>query len=325
MKAAVVTESGLVVKDVPEPKPAPNEILVRVRACGMNRADVMVAGGMAHGRAGGPGTVVGIEYVGEVVAVGSEAEGLKPGDRVMCTGERGWAEYAVADWGRAVPLPANNMTWSQAATLPVALQTMHNALVTNGGLKSGDAVLIQGASTGVGLMGLQIAKAMGAKFVAGSSTNDARRARLGEFGADLAIDSRDEGWVQQVLDATGGRGVDMIVDQISGYVANQNMAATAIEGRIVNVGRLGGFSGEFNFDLHALRRIRYIGVTFRTRTIGEVRDVVTAMKADLWGAVEEGKLSLPIDGEYALEDAAEAVAHMRANRHFGKVVLTVGD
>lgn len=323
MKAAVVTENGLVVKDVPEPEPAPNEVLIRVRACGMNRADAMVAIGMAHGRAGGPGTIVGIEYVGEVVAVGAETQGLKPGDRVMCTGEKGWAEYAVADWGRAVPLPANNMTWSQAATLPVALQTMHNALVTNGGLKAGDSVLIQGASTGVGLMGMQIAKAMGATFVAGSSTNDGRRARLTEFGADLAIDSRDEGWVQQILDATGGRGVDLIVDQLSGYVANQNLAATAIEGRIVNVGRLGGNTGEFNFDLHALRRIKYIGVTFRTRTVQEVRDVVNAMKKDLWKAVEDGKLTLPIDSEYALADAPEAVAHMRANKHFGKVVLTV--
>jgi NADPH2:quinone reductase len=323
MKAAVVTENGLVVKDVPEPKPAPNEVLIRVRACGMNRADVMVAGGMAHGRVGGPGTVVGIEYVGEVVAVGAETEGLKPGDRVMCSGEKGWAEYAVADWGRAVPIPANNMTWSQAATLPVALQTMHNALVTNGGLEAGHTVLIQGASSGVGLMGLQIAKAMGAKFVAGSSTNDGRRARLAEFGADLAIDSRDEGWVQQILDATGGRGVDLIVDQLSGYVANQNLAATAIEGRIVNVGRLGGMTSEFNFDLHALRRIKYIGVSFRTRTIQEVRDVVNAMKTDLWKTVEDGKLALPIDSEYTLADAPEAVAHMRANRHFGKVVLTV--
>ena len=153
---------------------------------------------------------------------------------------------------------------------------------------------------------------------------DGRRARLTEFGADLAIDSRDEGWVQQILDATGGRGVDLIVDQLSGYVANQNLAATAIEGRIVNVGRLGGSVGEFNFDLHALRRIKYIGVTFRTRTIQEVRDVVNAMKADLWKAVEDGKLALPIDSEYALADAPEAVAHMRANQHFGKVVLTVG-
>ena len=323
MKAAVVGEDGLEIRDVPEPEPGPDEVKIRVRACGMNRADAMVASGMAHGRAGGPGTVPGIEFVGEVVAVGEKVSNAKPGDRVMCSGTSGWGEYAVADWGRTIPMPANNMTWAQASTLPVALQTMHNAIVTAGRFKAGEAVMIQGASTGVGLMGLQIAKALGAKLVVGSSTNPERRARLSEFGADLAVDSTDDAWVDRVLEATGGEGVDLIVDQISGYAANANMAATKILGRIVNVGRLGGFKGDFNFDLHALRRIDYIGVTFRTRSVEEVREIVAAMQSDLWAAVEAGDLSLPIDSEYALDDAAEAVAYMKANRHFGKIVLNV--
>lgn len=323
MKAAVVGDNGLEIKEIDTPEPAPNEVLIRVRACGLNRADAMVASGMAHGRAGGPGTVPGIEYVGEVAEIGAEVKNVGVGDRVMCTGVEGWGEYATADWGRTVPIPANNMTWSQAATLPVGLQTMHNAAITAGRMQAGDAVMIQGASTGVGLLGMQIAKAMGARLVIGSSTNPERRARLGEFGADLAVDSRDPGWVDQVLEATDGNGVDLIVDQISGYVANQNLEATKILGRIVNVGRLGGFTGEFNFDLHAARRIDYIGVTFRTRSVQEVRDVVSAMKADLWDAVEAGEFSLPIDREFAFEDAAEAVEHMKANRHFGKIVMTL--
>jgi len=323
MKAAVVGENGLEIKDIDPPKPGPAEVLIKVRACGLNRADAMVASGMAHGRAGGTGTVPGIEYVGEVVEIGAEVPNVKPGDRVMCTGTEGWGEYATADWGRAVPIPANNMTWSQAASLPAALQTMHNALITAGRMKAGDAVMIQGASTGVGIMGMQIAKAMGAKLVVGSSTNPERRAKLTDFGADLAVDSQDPGWVNQVLEATGGNGVDLIVDQISGYVANQNLAATKILGRIVNVGRLGGFTGEFNFDLHAARRIDYIGVTFRTRSVEEVRDVVAAMQADLWGMVEAGELTLPIDREFAFDDAAEAVEYMKANKHFGKIVMTL--
>ena len=321
MKAAVVSENGIGIEEVAEPEPKPNEVKIRVRACGMNRADAMVASGMAHGRAGGPGTVPGIEYVGEVVEIGAEVPNVKPGDRVMCSGTAGWGEYAVADWGRAVPMPANNMSWAQASTLPVALQTMHNALVTAGRFKTGEAVMIQGASTGVGLMGLQIAKAMGASLVVGSSTNPERRERLTEFGADLAVDSRDEGWVVQVLEATDGDGADVIVDQISGYAANANLAATKILGRIVNVGRLGGFSGDFNFDLHAMRRIDYIGVTFRTRSVEEVRDIVQAMKDDLWDKVEAGDLALPIDREFDIDDVAEAVDYMKANRHFGKIVL----
>lgn len=323
MKAAVVGEKGLEIRDIARPEPKPDEVLVKVRACGLNRADSMVASGMAHGRAGGAGTVVGLEYVGEVVEVGAEVKHVKPGDRVMCSGMGGWAEYAVADRGRVIPMPANNMTWSQAATLPIALSTMHNAVVTAGRLQAGEAVLIQGASSGVGLMGQQIARVMGARLVIGSSTNAGRRARLTEFGADLAIDSKDENWVEQVLDATDGKGVDLIVDQISGYVANQNLAATRVLGRIVNVGRLGGFTGEFNFDLHASRRIDYIGVTFRTRSVEEVRELVAAMKSDLWNAVEAGSLSLPIDREFPLDEAAAAVEHMKANHHFGKIVLNV--
>ena len=117
MKAAIVGESGIKVGDTAEPKPKPNEVLIKVRACGMNRADAMVARGMSHGRDGGPGTIPGIEYVGEVVDTGNEVANVKPGDRVMCTGTSGWGEYAVADWGRTVPIPANNMTWAQALSL----------------------------------------------------------------------------------------------------------------------------------------------------------------------------------------------------------------
>jgi NADPH2:quinone reductase len=170
---------------------------------------------------------------------------------------------------------------------------------------------------------MQIAKLMGAAIVMGTSTNDARRARLREFGCDLALDSRDEKWPDEVKAATGGKGVDLIVDQISGGVANQNMQAAAILGRIVNVGRLGGMKGEFNFDLHALKRIDYIGVTFRTRSPEEVRAIVKAARADLWPAIEAGKLTLPIDKTFPLEKAAEALAHMKANAHFGKIVLVV--
>jgi NADPH2:quinone reductase len=110
---------------------------------------------------------------------------------------------------------------------------------------------------------------------------------------------------------------------VSGGVANQNLEAAAILGRIVNVGRLGGMSGEFNFDLHALKRIDYIGVTFRTRTPDEVREIVRSMRADLWPALEAGKLSLPIHKTYQLDDIADALSLMRANQHFGKIVITV--
>ena len=321
MKAAVLTGTGIEVRHVEKPTPAPNQVLVRVRAAGLNRADLIMASGHMHGSTGGPGTVLGLEFAGEVEAVGSEVTSAKPGDRVMCSGSGGYAEYAVADWGRVSSIPANNMGYEQAATLPVALQTMHNALVTAGRLKAGEAVMIQGASSGVGLMGLQIAKLKGARFVIGTSTNAARRERLKEFGADLAIDTTQPAWSEKVLAATEGKGVDLIVDQVSASVANENMKAAAVLGRIVNVGRLGGFKGEFDFDLHALKRIDYIGVTFRTRSAEEVREIVRRMRADLWGDIESGRLKLPIDKTFPLDQAAAALAHMRAINHFGKIVL----
>jgi NADPH2:quinone reductase len=322
MKAAVIAESGVEVRDVGKPTPAPNQVLVRVRAAGLNRADVIMASGHMHGSAGGPGAVLGLEFAGEVEAVGREVKGVKPGDRVMCSGNGGYAEYAVADWGRVFAMPPG-LSFEQAAILPVALTTLHNALVTAGRLQSGESVMIQGASSGVGLMGLQIAKLRGAKLVIGTSTNDARRARLKEFGADLAIDTRDPAWPEQVLKATDGKGVNLTVDMLSGPVVTQTMKATALLGRIVNVGRLAGAKAELDFDLHALRRIDYIGVTFRTRTLDEVREIGRRMRADLWDAVTAGKLKLPIDRRFPLDQAVEAQAHMRENKHFGKIVLTM--
>ena len=324
MKAAVLGENGVEVREVAKPVPAPNEVLVRVRASSLNRADLAIAAGHQHGRIGGLGARLGLECAGEVEAVGSEVEGFRPGDRVMGSAAGGYAEYAVTDWGRLHRIPGNNMTYAQAACLPVALQTMHNAVVTAGRLKRRETLLITGASAGVGLMGMQIGKAMGAAVVMGTSGNAGRRARLKEFGCDLALDAGDPGWPAQVKEATGGKGVDLIVDLVSGSTANQNLEAAALCGRIVNVGRLGGMSGEFNFDLHALKRIDYIGVTFRTRTLAEVREIVRALRVDLWSLVEAGKLTLPIDHTFALDDIAEALALMQANKHFGKIVVTMG-
>ena len=177
-------------------------------------------------------------------------------------------------------------------------------------------MLIQGASSGVGLMGLQIAKMKGAKPVMGSATNDARRARLKEFGADLAIDTRDEKWPDQVLEATGGKGVNLTVDMVSGPGVNQIMKATAVLGRIVNVGRLGGVKAEFDFDLHAMKRIDYIGVTFRTRSVDEVREIVRLMRADLWDAVTAGKLEAA-----DRQDLSARRGGRRAGAHEGEPAL----
>jgi NADPH2:quinone reductase len=321
MKAWVLGPEGPQLEEREPPKPRADEVLVRVRARALNRVDLAMARGHVHGGAGGAGQVLGVEWAGEVVEAGPDASGFAPGQRVMGSGAGAWAEYAVADVGRVLPIPDANLSFEAASTLPVALQTMHDAIATNGALEAGQSVMILGASSGVGLLGLQIARALSAGLVVGSSTTAAKRERLAEFGADLAVDTSDRGWVQQVLDATGGRGVDLIVDQVSGAGLNDALRATRIGGRVVNVGRLGGEKAEFNFDLHALRRITYVGVTFRTRSREEVREITRKLRRDLWGPLEAGKLTLPIDRTFVLEDLPQALEHMRANAHFGKIVV----
>jgi NADPH:quinone reductase len=322
MKAYVYGANGAEITEVAKPSAKSAQVLVRVRACGLNRADLGMTKGHAHGSAGGAGTVLGMEWAGEIAEVGPDASGVKIGDRVMGSGGAAFAEYTLADHGRLFRTPSN-MNFEEATTLPIALTTMHNAVVTVGALQAGQAVLIQGASSGVGLMAMQIAKLKGAGLVIGSSTDAARRGRLKEFGADLAVDSSDPGWVDQVLQATSGEGVDLIVDQISGKVASQNLKATKVKGRIVNVGRLGGTHADFNFDLHAARRINYIGVTFRSRTIEEIHEIFDEVRKDIWPAVESRKLQLPIDKVFAFDDIGKAFERMEANKHLGKIVVTL--
>lgn len=323
MRAAVVTAEGVRVQEMPRPSPGPEEVLVRVRAATLNRADLGVAAGGAHGAMGGPGTILGLDFAGEVAAIGSAVKGVKVGDRVTASGSGGYAEYAVADIGRVLKVPDRNLSWEEAAALPVALATMHDAIVMNGRLARGESVMILGASSGVGIMGMQVAKFMGASLVIGTSTDHDRRARLKDFGADLAVNTRDADWADQVLAATGGKGVNLVIDQVSAATINAAMRCTAILGRIVNVGRLGGMKGEFDFDTHATRRISYIGVTHRTRSRDEIRAEYAAMRRDLWQAVEEGRFTIPIDRVFPLDLVVEALGHMKANKHFGKIVLAI--
>jgi NADPH2:quinone reductase len=322
VRAVISSPDGAIVADQPVPEPGPGDVLVRVHAAALNRADLgMVRGGM-HGRTGGMGLPLGLEWAGEIVEPGKDVTGWKTGDRVMATGGGAYAEYTLGTPGRMVAIP-DGMSFETAATLPVALNTMHDAVVTHGQLQPGQSILIQGASSGVGLMAQQIAKFLGAGQVLGSSTNTARRARLTAFGADQAIDTSDPEWVTAVLDATGGKGVDVTIDQLSGSFANGNLQATRIGGRIVNVGRLAGEKAEFNFDLHALRRISYVGVTFRTRSAAEVERIVAGVRRDLYAAMAAGHLVLPVDRVFPLEETPEALRRMRRNEHFGKIVVAM--
>ncbi|ALM85138.1 zinc-binding dehydrogenase [Bordetella sp. N] len=315
MKAILSTDQGAVLRDVGLPIPQPNEILVRVRAAGLNRIDLATAAAQNE-------SILGMEWAGEVADVGSAVTERKVGDRVMCTGPGAYAEYAVTDWGRSMHIPSA-VTFEQAASQMLALQTMHDALVTRAQFRRGESVLVHGASSGVGLMAMQIARYLGAARIIGTSANAARRARLHEFGADVALDPKEEDWTEQAVAATHSKGADVIIDQISGPDSQRTLRAAAVLGRIVNVGRRSGGHGQEDTQLHALRRVTYTGVTFRTRTVEEIRAITAAMQADLGEAVADGTLSLPIDSVFPLEQAGEALERMATNAHLGKIVLKI--
>lgn len=320
MKALVRTDTGVAFRDLPIPTPNENQILVKVAASSLNRADLSLVDGRSHGAHGGPGTVLGLEWSGTVIAVGEKTQRFAVGDRVMCSGIGGFAEYACADWRRAFPLPTEATTWEEAACLPIALRTAHTSLKEMARLEPGETVAIVGASSGVGLMCLQVAKVLGAKFVIGTSTHLERQAKLTEYCADLVVNTKDSDWADQIQQATDG-GVDAIIDFLAGPLVNDSMRALKIGGRLVNVGRMAGETGTFDFDLHALRRIQYYGMTFRTRSDENVGEIAVRVEADLWEALRRGELSLPIDRTLPLEKTVEALEAMRRNEHFGKIVI----
>jgi NADPH2:quinone reductase len=315
MIAGIASPSGVVVAKVPRPDPGRGELLVKVIAAGLNRADLGAARNAFSARPG----PIGMEWSGEVVALGEGATGFALGDLVACSGAGGYAEYAVADAGRALPVGAIDPFAS--AGLPLALMTAHNALVTEGRFAAGQSVLVHGATSGVGIALIKIAKLLGARTVIGTSTSAEKRGLLAGFGVDYAIDPGEDGWVQHVLDATDGKGADVVIDMVTGAGINETMRATALHGQIVNVGRLAGKRADFDLDLHALRRIRFSGVTFRSRTPDEIRAIVAHVRRELWPAVEQGRLAIPIDRSFALSDVSAAHARMAANRHLGKILL----
>ena len=188
MRAIFPSSDGPVLKDTPRPSPGADEVLVRVKANSLNRADLMMLKGAAHGGHGGMGFPLGLEWAGEVVEVGTAVKAWRVGDRVMAAGIGAFAEYTLGHARRMYAIP-DGMSYEQAATLPVALQTLHDALSTNGMLAAGQTVLIQGASSAMGLMGMQVAKLLGAGTVIGTSMSPERRERLAEFGADVVVDT----------------------------------------------------------------------------------------------------------------------------------------
>lgn len=329
MKAMVVhpAEDGgtLRLERVPDPVPDPREVLVRVRATAVNRADLAQRAGRYRQQAmakEGP-AIAGLECAGEVVSVGSEASRFEPGDRVMGLCGGGYAELVAVDERLLLPVP-ESLGWPQAAATPLAFVAEHDAIKTNAALRRGESVLIQAAGAAVGLAAVQIARLLGAGRIFGTVGTDDHAEVVRSLGVDVPINYHDESFVELIEHETDGRGVDVVIDHVGGPVLADNLRALAVRGRLVSVGRLGPVVGELDLDLLALKRLRLIGVTFRTRTIEEYGECVRRAGEDLLPALADGRLSPVVDSVHPLERALEAQGRMEANLHLGKIVLSVG-
>jgi NADPH:quinone reductase len=310
----------LEVRDLPTPSPGPGQVLVNVMAAGLNRGEINLV------RRAPEGAVLpsGVEFAGVVADVGAGVRSYRAGDRVMGHGAGGHAEYMLAAELALMPVPVK-LSWIEAAAFPNVFITAHDALITNGKMHKGEFVLVNAASSGIGLAAIQIAAGLGAQAVLATSRSPQKIQRLKEFGVSHPIDLSTEEQTEAVKTATEGRGVDVIVDSVGGSVFDANLRSLAVQGRLVNVGRMGGLTATIDLELLWLKRLRLIGVTFRTRSEEERLACVEACARDVLPLLAEGRIRLPVDRVFGLAEAAAAHAYMETNQHFGKIVFAVSE
>lgn len=310
-------------REIPVPEPAAGEVLVAVRAAGTNRGELIQRPLLRSANPRLRPMRAGIEFAGEVAALGAGVAGWRAGDRVMGRGAGCYAEYVTVNQRALMRIP-EALGWAEAAAIPNVFVTAHDAIVTAAAVQPGESVMVTAGPSGVGTAALQIARHLGAKpVIATTRSAAAKGAALRALGAGEVIDTASAGWVEAVLAATGGRGVDAIIDQVGGPMLAGNLRALGIKGRLVSVGRNAGKVGECDLDEVARKRNLIIGVTFRTRSPEEALVCGERFAADLLGAFSSGALRPVLDRTFPLERIADAHAYMLGDKQIGKIVLTI--
>jgi NADPH2:quinone reductase len=306
--------------DLPAAPPATAR--VRVIAAGINRADLLKLDG-SYGASHATGSFgAGMEFAG-IVETDPGSPHLPAGTPVMGVTVGAFADYALCLPALLLAIP-EGISFVEAAALPTGLITEHDALVTQAGFAAGHSVLIVGGSTSVGLIAIQLAKALGAATVIATTTSEGKRRVMHDAGADVTINTKDETVAAAVLQATNAQGVDITIDHIGGDLFAELPAATRIGGVIVNIGRLGGADVTLNLDELSFRRQRLYGTTFGVRTPDEMAGVFAALRPDVTDAVAERRITALIDHIYSPEDCEAAADRLRANQTFGKVIFAFG-
>jgi NADPH2:quinone reductase len=303
------------------PQPAAGEILIRVRAAGVNRPDTLQRAG-AYPPPPGASDLPGLEAAGEVAAVGPGSSVWRVGDAVCALlPGGGYAEYALTHQDHALPLP-RGLGAIEAAALPETFFTVWSNVFLRGRLAAGESFLVHGGSSGIGTTAIQIARARGARVFATAGSEAKCRACLA-IGAEIAIDYREADFVEAVREATDGRGVDVILDMVGGDYLARDVRALAPDGRLVMIAHQKGAKAELNFAQVMMKRLTITGSTLRPQSVEAKARIAAGLRREVWPLLEAGRIAPVMDRTYPLEAASEAHARMESSAHIGKIVLEV--
>ena len=314
---ATADAGKLDLREVATPEPGAQQLLVRMHAASLNRGEFIVGHGLQKT---GTSKAIGMEGAGEIVKVGAGVTGFKAGQRVMGRCAGAFSEYAVMDVREAIAMPGN-LSFEEAASIPLTFLVVHDMHVTQGKLKAGEWLLVTGITSGVGVASLQAAKVLGAKVI-GTSGSQEKLDRLETAGLDVGLRTRSADFHDAVMKATDGKGVNLVVNTVGGSVFAECVRSMAFEGRLATVGYVDGVL-KSEIDLQALhaKRLTLFGVSNKLRSAEQRAAGVPAFVADLMPAIAAGRIRPLVDRVFPFDQLAEARAHMEANRHLGKIVI----
>ena len=325
MRAVEITKPGgpevLKIGDRPLPQPKPHEILVHVAAAGVNRPDILQRMGL-YAVPPDASDLPGLEIAGTVVAIGADVKAWKAGDQVCALVHGGgYAEYCVVPEVQALPAPVG-LSLTEAASLPETFFTVYSNVFDRGALKTGEVLLVQGGSSGIGVTAIQMAAAMGNRVFA-TAGSDEKCAACVKLGAEKAFNYRAGDWAEELKAATGGKGVNVILDMVGGDYVPKELKSLAEEGRLVMIAFLGGMKTEVDLSVIMQKRLQITGSTLRPRTIEFKGQVAKSLHERVWPLIDVGRIKPVVYKTFPLAEASEAHKLMETSQHIGKIVLTV--